>query len=242
MKIIKVPPYLVNGVHRITVNVVGAGGTGSLILTKLARLHNALLHLDHPGLYVKLIDYDLVEAHNVGRQMFTKSDIGTYKSDTLISKVNASFGFDWESSHYKYHQKDSDCNIMYMAVDNVDARINMFTDFYTKSNNNTDTKKRFFLIDCGNKKDSGQVILSDQAGKLKNISDFAPNWKEQDTEEEQGVSCSYIESLNKQDLFVNDWVSLLAVNILKELLLNKAIDYQGYFFNIPDGMNVKIKL
>ena len=85
---IKTPPYFINGQHRITISLIGAGGNGSLILTKLARLNEALIHLDHPGLYVYVTDFDIVEQHNIGRQLFTKGDVGSFKADCLISKIN----------------------------------------------------------------------------------------------------------------------------------------------------------
>ena len=46
--------YLVNPQHPVTVNLIGAGGTGSQVLTCLARLDAALRGLGHPGLFVTL--------------------------------------------------------------------------------------------------------------------------------------------------------------------------------------------
>ena len=39
--------YLINPRHPITVNLVGCGGTGSQVLTKLALLHSTLRKLNH---------------------------------------------------------------------------------------------------------------------------------------------------------------------------------------------------
>lgn len=52
--------YLVNPQHPVTVNLIGAGGTGSQVLTCLARLDVALRGLGHPGLFVTLYDPDIV--------------------------------------------------------------------------------------------------------------------------------------------------------------------------------------
>ena len=41
---------------------------------RIARLSKALNHLGHPGLFVRSIDFDKVEPHNVGRQMFTDGE------------------------------------------------------------------------------------------------------------------------------------------------------------------------
>lgn len=240
---IEVPPYFINGAHRISVNIIGAGGTGSLILTKIARLHNALVHLGHPGFFVTLVDYDVVEEFNVGRQMFTTSDIGHFKSDVLISKVNNSFGFDWECSRNSFNENHALANIVVSAVDNIQTRKEIIAAFYKKGRVYLhDLEKKYFLLDCGNARDYGQIILSDFKEKLKSIWDIAPDWTEQDTEEKQGPGCSYMDKLKEQDLFVNDWVSMYAVNIIKDLMFNKVIDYQGVFFNTADMVAAKIKV
>ena len=244
MEKFNIDPYFINGQHRITINIVGAGGTGSLLVTKLARLSQALNHLDHLGLFIKLIDFDKIEPHNVGRQMFTLNDVGHYKSDVLISKINHAFGLDWEMTVEPYNSDiDDKCNITIAAVDNVVTRQLMLKAFYRKHGSYTpDIKKKYLFIDCGNARDYGQIILSDFNKKLKNIDSIIPNWDKQDTIEQQGQGCSYAESLLEQDLFINDWVSLYAITIIKDLLFKKQIDYQGFFFNTSDYLTQKIMI
>lgn len=41
--------YLLNPRHPVTVFVIGAGGTGSQVITNLARMSMALQALGHPG-------------------------------------------------------------------------------------------------------------------------------------------------------------------------------------------------
>lgn len=238
------PPYFINGMHRITINIIGAGGTGSLIVTKLARLNKALNELEHPGFYVNLIDYDIIENNNIGRQMFTENNIGEFKADVVISNINRAFNLDWDTKLRPF-VPETDCysNIVISCVDNVSTRENILDSFYDdKKGYNNDVSTKYYLIDCGNARDFGQVILSDYNKELKNINDIAPNWKKQDTEEEQGAGCSYLDSLSKQDLFVNDWVSLFAVNMIKELIFDKRINYQGVFFNSKECLTQKMKL
>ena len=62
--------YLLNPQHPVTVNLIGAGGTGSQVLTCLARLDVTLRALGHPGLFVTLYDPDIVTDANIGRQLF----------------------------------------------------------------------------------------------------------------------------------------------------------------------------
>ena len=56
---------------QVNIALVGAGGNGSQMLTGPARLHTAMLALQHPaGLRVTVYDPDRVSESNVGRQLF----------------------------------------------------------------------------------------------------------------------------------------------------------------------------
>ena len=44
--------FLLNPTNPITVNLIGAGGTGSQMLTTLARMNHALTELNHAGFSV----------------------------------------------------------------------------------------------------------------------------------------------------------------------------------------------
>ena len=89
--------YLVNPQHPVTVNLIGAGGTGSQVLTCLARLDAALRGLGHPGLFVTLYDPDIVTEANIGRQLFGPSDLGQNKAQCLVTRINNFFGNDWKA-------------------------------------------------------------------------------------------------------------------------------------------------
>jgi molybdopterin/thiamine biosynthesis adenylyltransferase len=60
----------------ITVNLIGAGGTGGQVLTALARMNHALIALGHAGLFVRVFDDDTVDSANLGRQLFTTAELG----------------------------------------------------------------------------------------------------------------------------------------------------------------------
>ena len=72
--------YLMNPQHPVTVNIIGAGGTGSQVLTCMARLDVTLRALGHPGLFVTLYDPDTVTGANIGRQLFSPSELGLNKA------------------------------------------------------------------------------------------------------------------------------------------------------------------
>ena len=69
--------YLLNPRHPVTVFVIGAGGTGSQVITNLARMSMALQALGHPGLHVTVFDPDTVSQANIGRQLFSENGTGT---------------------------------------------------------------------------------------------------------------------------------------------------------------------
>lgn len=80
--------YLLNPYHPVTVFVIGAGGTGSQVATGLARMSVALQALGHPGLHVKVFDPDTVTEANIGRQLFSASELGLNKAAALVTRIN----------------------------------------------------------------------------------------------------------------------------------------------------------
>lgn len=233
------PPYLINGIHRTTINLIGCGGTGSLLLTKLARFHKALNFLEHPGLYVTVIDPDIVEEFNIGRQMFTDGDIGRYKAEVMVSKINYAFGLDWDC-HCRKYADDWDANFIISAVDNVRTRKEIHNDFDSHQTSGRDTSKPLYMIDCGNGKDFGQIVLHTHT-QGKTVFDLFPDMAKHENREDQG-DCGYFQLLEQQDLLINDWVSLYVVTMLKDIFIKKRLDYQGFFFNTYDFQTQKINL
>ena len=92
--------YLLNPYHPVTVFVIGAGGTGSQVVTCLARMSVALQALGHPGLHVTVFDPDTVTGANIGRQLFSEAETGLNKAVALVTRINRFFGYTWEASKY----------------------------------------------------------------------------------------------------------------------------------------------
>ena len=87
--------YLLNPRHPVTVFVIGAGGTGSQVITNLARMSMALQALGHPGLHVTVFDPDTVSQANIGRQLFSETELGLNKAVSLVTRINRFFGYAW---------------------------------------------------------------------------------------------------------------------------------------------------
>lgn len=124
--------YLINPQHPVTVNLIGAGGTGSQVLTGLARLDVTLRALGHPGLFVTLYDPDIVTEANIGRQLFGYSDMGLNKAQCLITRINNFFGNDWKAvpdifpAMMKNACRDNMANITITCTDTIKSRLDLW--------------------------------------------------------------------------------------------------------------------
>ena len=125
--------YLLNPYHPVTVFVIGAGGTGSQVATGLARISVALQALGHPGLHVTVFDPDTVTEANIGRQLFSGSELGLNKAVALVTRINRFFGFSWEAKGQRYPLKASAdreepalANIIVTCTDNIRSRMNLW--------------------------------------------------------------------------------------------------------------------
>ena len=87
--------YLLNPYHPVTVFVIGAGGTGSQVVTGLARMGMALQALGHPGLHVTVFDPDTVTEANIGRQLFSEAETGLNKAVALVTRINRLIPICW---------------------------------------------------------------------------------------------------------------------------------------------------
>lgn len=221
--------YLMNPQHPVTVNIIGAGGTGSQVLTCMARLDVTLRALGHPGLFVTLYDPDTVTEANIGRQLFSPSELGLNKAQCLVTRINHFFGNDWkaEARHYpsvlKEIKRDEIANVTITCTDN-----------------NTP----LYWMDLGNTQTAGQVVLGtvpkkirqpasgqyETVGSLKVITRFVKYARVK--EEDSGPSCSLAEALEKQDLFINSTLAQLGCNILWKMFRNGMIEHQGVFLNL----------
>lgn len=248
--------YLLNPQHAIKVNIIGAGGTGSQVLTCIARLDVTLKALGHPGFFVTVYDPDTVSETNIGRQLFGFADLGLNKAQCLITRINRFFGYDWQANPHKYPTKKTNihkndiANITITCTDNSMSRIQLWEILKLFANKNTtyDITKPLYWLDFGNAKTTGQVLLGTVGNikqpksklycteeKLKVITKFVDYENVKD--EDSGPSCSLAEALEKQDIFINSTLANLGCTILWKLFRYGYINYQGLYLNL-DTMKV----
>jgi len=240
--------HLVNPIFQFPIDTIkivvfGIGGTGSLLLSNLARMNNALKSIGHMGIKVIAIDDDIVESHNVGRQMFYPPDIGRKKAEVLITRINNSYGFDWQSYSERLNEKTEvyksfKTNLVFSCVDSIESRkfIKKFCEKSAEySKNSAKEFKLYYWIDCGNTKDTGQVKIASYNNKTKKLFDVFHIWKGIEKNIIPDMpSCSAVDSLRKQDLFINSFVALAAANITWNIMRSDRLDYDTVFVNSDD--------
>ncbi|KVC60529.1 dinucleotide-utilizing protein [Burkholderia ubonensis] len=228
--------------RRVTVALIGCGGTGSQMLTGLARLNHALVELGHPGLHVTAFDADTVSAANVGRQMFSPTDVGQRKSVVLVHRLNAFFGLDW-CGRPVHAGADAIIrgapDLVVMCVDSAVARAKLAPAL---------KKSGSYVMDLGNRASDGQVILGASAHAIGNRAsdpvdstplrwpyDVLPELVDTTTPEDDTPSCSLAEALERQELFINQAVVTQGLAILWEFFRHARLTWCGAFVNLKTG-------
>lgn len=243
--------YLLNPQHPVTVNLIGVGGTGSQVLTNLARLDVTLRALNHPGLFVTVYDPDIVTEANIGRQLFSFSDLGLNKAQCLVTRLNHFFGNDWRAVPRIYpasvqNATDDDiANITVTCTDNIKSRLDMWKILKAVPDRDyRNYKSPLYWLDFGNTQTSGQVVLGTvpekikqpksrqykTVGSLKVITRYVRYARVKETD--SGPSCSLAEALEKQDLFINSTLAQLGCNLLWEMFRHGMIEHHGLYLNL----------
>ncbi|MBL4675887.1 MAG: PRTRC system ThiF family protein [Mucilaginibacter sp.] len=246
--------YLLNPTNPLTVNLIGAGGTGHRMLTELARMHVSLLALGHPGLQVNLFDDDKVSEANIGRQMFAETEIGRSKAVVLIERINRFCGTNWKAVTEKFGTQTlhllpamGRANIYVTCVDTVKARFDI-AEVLRKSagQNRMDRDKALYWLDMGNSRFTGQVILSTlHPIKQPSSEKFQPvsclplvtdEFKEmlEAVDDSDEPSCSAAEALKKQDLYINSTIANYGASLLWQLMQAGMVECRGVFVNLQN--------
>lgn len=242
--------------------IVGLGGTGSQLARLVARIcyDLALRRIQTPA--IAFVDPDKVEAKNVGRQMFTSADVGSYKAEVLarrlnyalglnISYCNESFDPEWFGSESQFRESSRIGSrykyILLGAVDNAKARQDI-------------AKVESLWIDCGNHFSSGQVVIGNSndrgevmgalheamEGKkpsmttalLPDVATLFPAMLEEVEAPQPDLSCADLVSMGEQHLLINDMVASVAANYVFKILHRQSITSFISYIDLQ-GMNVR---
>lgn len=244
--------YLINPTNPITINLIGAGGTGSRMLTELARMNHSLIALGHTGLQVNIYDDDKVTEANQGRQLFADVEVGLYKSVALINRTNRFFGTNWKAiteqfstTNLKSLPNHGKANMYISCVDTVSTRFDIARVLQECIENSSwERNKSLYWLDLGNAQNTGQAVLA-TIGEIKQptskryrtvsclpmVTDEFKNLLDAQIESNE-PSCSLAEALEKQDLFINATLASMGASLLWKLFREGMTTQRGFFLNL----------
>jgi PRTRC genetic system ThiF family protein len=254
--------YLINPTNPIEVNLIGAGGTGSKVLTALLEMNHSLNEMNHAGITVRLWDDDVVSPANQGRQRFAECEVGLNKAVALINRANRWAGTNWKAETQKFERNNAgkmpeyaSASIFISCVDTVKARFEIAEIIKKLVNETYYRNQAKYWMDFGNGKFTGQVILSTigdlkqpNSEKYKTVAnlpfvteEFGDLLKQSETDDDT-PSCSLAEALEKQDLFINGSLAQMGCSLLWNLFRNGMTENRGFFLNLKDFRSHPIKV
>lgn len=255
-------PYLISPTNPITVNLIGAGGTGSKVLTSLMEMNHSLVALGHAGLYVRLWDDDRVTNANLGRQRFAPCEVGLYKSVTLINRVNRFMGSNWKAETVKFERdcfgklpNNAKASIYITCTDSVRSRFEIAEILNQLGNVRHHRDEPKYWMDFGNSQYTGQVILStiteikqpnsekfETVASLPFVTEEFGELLRQSEIADDTPSCSLAEALEKQDLFINSALAQMGCSLLWNLFRYGMTDNRGFFLNLKNFHSQPLKV
>ncbi len=237
-----IEPELLN--RRVQVHLVGVGGNGAQMAACLARLDIAMKALGHPGgLHVKAFDPDRVSEANVGRQLYSRADVGRFKALVTIHRLNQFYGLDWDAYPYRYDEypvsalRNHDEDVVVSCVDTRSARraihVRLF-DQYSSCG---------YWLDLGNQEATANCVLGQppyprgrklwgNTPRLPCVTELFPELLDAAIPDDNKPSCSVPMSLAAQGLFINDVVVRFAAHLLYELFSKGRIAQHGVLINL----------
>lgn len=247
----------------VTVNLIGAGGTGSKMLTALMEMNHSLIELEHAGLQIRLWDDDIVTHANEGRQRFAQCEVGLPKAVALINRANRWSGTNWKAEVRKFErdslgriQENMQSVIYISCTDNVKSRFEI-ADILDelKGRRGMYRNSPKYWIDTGNNLNSGQALLATigdisqpDSEKYETVSQLPYVTQEfeelllQSETADDTPSCSLAEALQKQDLFINSTLAQMGSSLLWNLFRNGLTENRGFFLNLKNFHSQPIKV
>lgn len=244
---------------RITILLVGCGGTGSYAAHVLAQLaHQA----KEQGLDMRLvfIDPDRVEPKNLARQNFCPAEVGYPKALTLAWRYSAAFGLGITPVVERFRPEmlreyrplpspQGGLMIVVGAVDNAAARREI-ADALTGAIEAERGRQRYWWIDAGNERWHGQVLAGNSLAREAELSPLGycigtplPHLQEPSLLQErarpagaEGLSCAELTLLGEQSAVINramaGWIGVY----LFRLVQSRDLDLMATWVNLHTGL------
>lgn len=240
----------------VEILVVGCGGNGSAIVAGLPYLHKAMLALGHPhGLHVTVMDGDTVSPFNSVRQPFASSEVGLNKAIVLINRINLFWGLDWSaiprsltadalrpecSRHTGLNLRP---DLVIGCVDTRAARA-VIAEYVSGPS------VVHYYVDCGNRQTGGQLILGEPLNsrnrrsklRLRTVGELYPELVDPSLDDATEPSCSAVESLDRQESFVNGVLAQQTLAVLARMFRYGEITYHGAFIDVAGARSVPLPI
>lgn len=239
-----------------TIAIVGCGGTGAFLSEAVVRL------LIGKRSRVVLVDMDVVEPHNVARQAFSQTDVGRFKAEVLSERLARRFGraigcatepYSRQIHHAIFEDARSWLCLVIGAVDNAPARRSIASGLDKGGSSwGLGDSGRVWWLDCGNQRNSGQILLGNRVhsqslreaflpGEEKCFSLPAPSLQRPDLmvappepEIEVELDCAERVLARDQSPTINQMVAAYAAGFL-EKLLGGTCQWAGCYFDCDMG-------
>lgn len=118
----------------------GVGGIGSWLTIFLSRLGKHTLYI---------YDFDKIEEHNLGGQLFSQYQVGSTKTSAIVELVDYfTDRSDYVHQKGKYEKTTSTPRVVFSCFDNMEARKTMFENWKNNLLNETEeVQKEYLFID-----------------------------------------------------------------------------------------------
>lgn len=222
----------------IDITVVGLGGTGSELVSRLFKMHYLLKKLGGAGFNVTLIDDDTVTPANVGRQSFFEFDIGMAKAEVLARRFNSFSDTQWKYAKTRINKNNflqliQSQSILITCVDNPYTRCEI-GEFLENRN------AQLIWIDGGNDANTAQVVMGTSESRndidfsrLPNVYDlYGEQLKTQEFKDSD--SCSHEAAISKQDFGINDTVAQVMSQLVWQLVRYGQVDSHGAIIDMAN--------
>lgn len=224
---------------KISLVIVGCGGTGSVFIEKFSRYYSSLAA--NPIDSVVIIDDDIVEEKNLRNQSFISEDIGKKKAAVWaelfnqynppryrVSNIAKAYGCFIENTSQLEeiisdsipYSVDDRLVILIGACDNHACRLVM-EDFFRNSK-----FKDILYFDSANEFDNGETVFAvKKKGKVvsKCRSDIFPDVLKGDLRSVRELSCEELNNVAPQHMLINQLAAMQLMCGLVEFLEKKII-------------------
>jgi PRTRC genetic system ThiF family protein len=230
----------------VEVLVVGCGGNGSAIVGGLPFLQQAMLAQGHPyGLHVTVMDGDSVSSINCVRQPFSKSEVSLNKAIVLVNRINLFWGLRWTAiprllTTQTLHPENAGYNERYLQPDIVIGCVDTRAARETIAKSVSGSSLTGYFLDLGNHSTGGQFVLGEplnarnkrSRARLRTAVELFTDIADASLDDDNEPSCSALESLSRQESFVNSTLSQHALALLARLFRYGEISYHGAFVDV----------